>query len=69
MIHLDSSFLIDLLRETGRGRPGGAFDFIEGLADDEMLGVRARRRRTARGRELSRRPLQEHENVTACCRV
>jgi hypothetical protein len=28
MIHLDSSFLIDLQRELARGRPGPALDFI-----------------------------------------
>ena len=29
MIHLDTSFLIDLLREDRRGRPGEALEFIE----------------------------------------
>ena len=39
MIHLDSSFLIDLLREIVRERPGPAFDAIESIDDDEVLGV------------------------------
>ena len=39
MIHLDSSFLIDLLRETSAERPGPAFDLIESLDPAEMLGV------------------------------
>jgi hypothetical protein len=38
-IHLDSSFLIDLLRETTKGRLGGALDFIESLDNHEVLRV------------------------------
>lgn len=62
MIHLDSSFLIDLLRETTRGRPGPALDFIESLDPDEVLGVSVHVVCELRaGAELARRPMHEHE--------
>lgn len=62
MIHLDSSFLIDLSRETTAERPGPAFDFIESLGPNEILGVSVHVVCELRaGAELARRPLQEHE--------
>ena len=62
MIHLDSSFLIDLLRETARERPGPAFGLIESLDASEVLGVSVHVVCELRaGAELSRRALQEHE--------
>ena len=62
MIHLDSSFLIDLLRETTREKPGPALDFIESLDPLELLGVSVHVACELRaGAELSRRSLQEHE--------
>ena len=62
MIHLDSSFLIDLLRETARERPGPAFEWIESLDPEEVLGVSVHVVCELRaGAELSRRSLQEHE--------
>ncbi len=36
MIHLDTSFLVDLLRETRRGRGGPASKHLEALADVEL---------------------------------
>jgi predicted nucleic acid-binding protein len=62
MIHLDSSFLIDLLRETARGKPGPALEFIEALDPREILGVSVHVVCELRaGAELSRAALQEHE--------
>jgi tRNA(fMet)-specific endonuclease VapC len=62
MIQLDSSFLIDLLRETARGRPGPALEFIESLDPNEVLGVSVHVVCELRaGAELSKRALQEHE--------
>ena len=62
MIHLDSSVLIDLLREAARERPGPAFEVMESLGDDETLGVSVHVVCELRaGAELARRPLQEHE--------
>jgi predicted nucleic acid-binding protein len=64
MIHLDSSFLIDLLRETSAERPGPAFDFIEALDPNELLGVSSHVVCELRaGAELARRPLHEHEVI------
>ena len=62
MIHLDSSFLIDLLREAARERPGPAFDLIESLDSSEVLAVSVHVVCELRaGAELSRRALQEQD--------
>lgn len=62
MIHLDSSLLIDLLRETAGERPGAAFDVMESLGDDEALAVSVHVVCELRaGAELARRPAREHE--------
>ena len=62
MIHLDSSFLIDLLRESARERPGPAFDLVESFDVSEVLGVSVHVACELRaGAELSRRALREHE--------
>jgi len=64
MIHLDSSLLIDLLREAGRERPGPAFGALESIDDDEVLGVSVHVVCELRaGAELSRKPLKEHEEI------
>ena len=62
MIHLDSSFLIDLLRETSRERLGPAFDAIESFDESETLAVSVHVVCELRaGAELARLPLREHE--------
>ena len=62
MIHLDSSLLIDLLRETARDRPGPAFDLMETLDADEILAASVHVVSELRaGVELSRKPLREGE--------
>ena len=59
MIHLDSSLLIDLQRETARDRPGPAFDLLETIDDDEVLGVSVHVLCELRvGAELLRKPLR-----------
>jgi tRNA(fMet)-specific endonuclease VapC len=59
--HLDSSFLIDLQRETARERPGDAFDLIESLDEHEVLGVSVHVVCELRaGAELAKRPQQAH---------
>jgi tRNA(fMet)-specific endonuclease VapC len=61
MIHFDSSFLIDLLRETTNERLGPAFDLIESLDPHEILGVSVHVVCELRaGAELARRPAAEH---------
>jgi tRNA(fMet)-specific endonuclease VapC len=62
MIHLDSSVLIDLLRESARDRPGPAFDLMESLDESEALSVSAHVACELRaGAELARNPVREHE--------
>jgi len=62
VIHLDSSFLIDLSRETARDRPGPAFDAIESLDEMEILAVSVHVVCELRaGAELAKRALQEHK--------
>lgn len=64
MIHLDSSFLIDLHREIAGERPGGALDLIESLDPNEVLGVSVHAACELRaGAELSRQALREHEKL------
>jgi predicted nucleic acid-binding protein len=64
MIHLDSSFLIDLLRETARERPGAAIDLIESFDESEILGVSVHVVCELRaGAELAKKALVEQEQV------
>jgi tRNA(fMet)-specific endonuclease VapC len=61
MIHFDSSFLIDLLRETTSARLGPAFDLIESFDRQELLGVSVHVACELRaGAQLTRRPEREH---------
>lgn len=62
MIHLDSSLLIDLLRETARDRPGAAFDVMESFDENEILAVSVHVVCELRaGAELSRQRAKEHD--------
>jgi predicted nucleic acid-binding protein len=62
--HLDSAFLVDLQRETARGRPGGALDWIEAADDREILAVSVHVVCELRaGAELARQPLKELEKL------
>jgi len=64
VIHVDSSYLIDLHREQWRKRPGPAFELIESLDDRELLGLSAHVVCELRaGAEQSRNVLREHELV------
>jgi predicted nucleic acid-binding protein len=64
MMHLDSSLLIDLIRETARGRPGPALDLMESIDDDEILAVSVHVVCELRaGAELSKKPIREHEEL------
>ena len=63
MIHLDTSFLIDLLREARRGEPGPAtHELDEILEEDLWISVFVACELEA-GIELSRRPDRERERV------
>jgi len=62
VIHLDSSVLVDLLRETNRARPGPALEFMESLDEDEILAVSVHVVCELRaGAELAAKSLKEHE--------
>jgi tRNA(fMet)-specific endonuclease VapC len=62
MIHVDTSFLIDLQREQLRERPAAAFDLIESLDPGEILGVSVHVVCELRaGAELTRKAIAEHE--------
>jgi predicted nucleic acid-binding protein len=61
VIHFDLAFLIDLHRETTRGRSGGALDWIEAADDRETLAISVNVVCELRaGAELARHSL-EHE--------
>lgn len=62
MIHVDTSFLIDLHREVKTERLSSAFEFLETLDEREAIGISVHALCELRGgAELSRRVIQEHE--------
>ena len=62
VVHLDSSFLIDLLRETKGGRPGAALEYLEQLDDRDTVCASVHVLCELRvGPESHQRPAQEHE--------
>lgn len=62
MLHLDTSFLIDLEREISRDKPGAAFEFLEMLDPGEVLAVSVHALCELRtGAELTRKALETHE--------
>ena len=64
MLHLDTSFLIDLERETSRDEPGPAFEFLETLDPTEVLAVSVHVLCELRtGAELTRKALETHETL------
>ena len=64
MIHVDSSFLIDLQREMVRERPGPAFELIESFDEGEILCVSVHVVCELRaGAELAKTALAEQEEV------
>ncbi len=67
MIHVDTSFLVDLLREGARGRPGAASRVLQRLEDEELwISVFAACELSA-GAELSAHPHQERRRVELLC--
>jgi len=65
--HLDTSFLVDLLREGARQRPGPATAVLEAFEGEDLrVGVHVVCELLA-GAELSRRPTIERERVRELC--
>jgi len=63
--HLDTSFLMDLLREGAGGREGPAHALLEGLADEELVVSVHVACELFAGAEMSRKPTRERERVAA----
>ncbi|HEX5438237.1 MAG TPA: type II toxin-antitoxin system VapC family toxin [Gemmatimonadaceae bacterium] len=67
MTHLDTSFLVDLLRERTRGAEGPAHRLLQTLADEELaISIHVSCELHA-GAELSDAPAEEHLRVDALC--
>jgi tRNA(fMet)-specific endonuclease VapC len=65
--HLDTSFLVDLLRERARGVDGPAHKLLQTLADEELsISIHVACELHA-GAELSSAPAREHARVAALC--
>ncbi len=67
MIHLDTSFLVDLLREEARGKAGAASRLLGQLENEELrISVFVACELSA-GAELSAHPQQERRRVERLC--
>lgn len=64
MTHLDTSFLVDLLREGARGGTGPAHDLLERLTDEELVVSVHVACELFAGAEMSREPARERERVS-----
>ncbi len=68
MMHLDTSFLVDVLREISRRQPGPAMSFLERVEEEEVrIGVHVICELLA-GAELAQRPSLERQRVRDLCR-
>ena len=67
MIHLDTSFLVDLLREAGRGTGGPATSFLANVQDEELSISVFVACELAAGAAMSSRPTQEKRRVDQLC--
>ena len=62
ILHLDTAYVIDLLREHARGRPGPALAWIEAADEHDTLALSVHAACELRaGAELARQPVREHE--------
>jgi len=67
VIHLDTTFLVDLLRDRGRGHVGAASEWLGGHRDDELAISVFVVCELCNGAERSIRPDVETEKVRAVC--
>jgi len=63
VIHLDTSYIVDLLREKRRGATGPATRLLQGLVDEELSISACVLCELRAGAELARSPASEHESV------
>ena len=67
MIHLDTSFVVDLIRESRRGEPGRATRELEARSEEQLgMSVHALCELRA-GAELARDRAAEHRRVDVVC--
>jgi predicted nucleic acid-binding protein len=66
VIHLDTSFLVDLLREAARGKKGPASLLLEASEDEVQISVFVACELAA-GAELSDKPARERQRVGQLC--
>jgi predicted nucleic acid-binding protein len=67
VIQVDTSFLIDLLRETGRGDEGPATHFIEQRGDEPLAASVFVLCELLAGAATARAPVHERERVERVC--
>ena len=67
MIHLDTSFLVDLLREASKDLAGPASRFLDAARDEELRLSVFVACELAAGAELSSRPAEEKRKVERLC--
>ncbi len=67
MIHLDSTFIIDFLRETHKKQPGAATEFLHLLVSEEIIVSVFAVCELLAGVHLSQQPDREREKVLSFC--
>jgi tRNA(fMet)-specific endonuclease VapC len=68
VIHLDTSFLVDLLREAARSREGPASRFLARVPDEELRISGFVACELAAGAAMTMRPAEERRRVDELCR-
>ncbi len=63
MIHVDTTFLVDLIREERRGKPGAASRFLETHPDEPLAASVFAFCELAAGAELAPEPAEERKRV------
>jgi len=67
LIHLDTTFLVDLLRESARKKPGRASAFLREIEGEELAASVHVICELHAGVELSKTPEKERERVETLC--
>jgi tRNA(fMet)-specific endonuclease VapC len=67
VIHLDTSFVVDLLRESARGTPGRATRFLGEIEEEELAACIHVQCELYAGAEQSRMPEEERRRVDRLC--